>query len=76
DITLSDKDQGSTYAIEVVTQQHDRVDEVFSMNEKIQLQQNSTENEPAKTILSSDASCFGSTGVSKQNEGFILLFIV
>ncbi|KAK2367845.1 zinc finger CCCH domain-containing protein [Trifolium repens] len=68
DITLSDKDQGSTYAIEVVTQQHDRVDEV-SMNEKIQLLQNSTENEPAKTILSSDASCFGSTGVSKQNEG-------
>jgi hypothetical protein len=46
------------------------------MNEKIQLLQNSTENEPAKTILSSDASCFGSTGVSKQNEGFILLFVV
>jgi hypothetical protein len=46
------------------------------MNEKIQLPQNSTENEPAKTILSSDASCFGSTGVSKQNEGFILLFVV
>jgi hypothetical protein len=59
----------------VVTQQHDRVDEV-SMNEKIQLPQNSTENKPAKTILSSDASCFGSTGVSKQNEGFILLFVV
>ncbi|CAJ2648590.1 unnamed protein product [Trifolium pratense] len=69
DITLSDKDQRSTYAIEVITQQHDRVDEVLSMNEKIQLQQNSTENEPAKTVLSSDASCFGSTGVSKQNEG-------
>ncbi|KAI5445352.1 hypothetical protein KIW84_013545 [Lathyrus oleraceus] len=69
DITLSDKDQGSTYATEGITQPHDRVDEVFSINEKIQRMQSSTQDEPAKGILSSGVSCFGSTGVSKQNEG-------
>ncbi|XP_061351967.1 uncharacterized protein LOC133296938 [Gastrolobium bilobum] len=62
DITLSDKDQGSNYAIEALTQQHDRV-EVFNVNE------NSTENDHAEGILSCGASCFGSVGGSKQNEG-------
>ncbi|CAK8532207.1 unnamed protein product [Lathyrus sativus] len=69
DITLSDKDQGSTYAIEGVTLPHDRVDEVFSINEKIQRLQSSTQDEPDKGILSSGVSCSGSTGVSKKNEG-------
>lgn len=55
----------------MVIQKHDRVDEVFSTDEKIQQLQNSTENVPAKDILSSGASCFGSTGVSKQYEGLI-----
>ncbi|XP_058763512.1 uncharacterized protein LOC131636951 isoform X1 [Vicia villosa] len=69
DITLSDKDQGSTYAIEGVTLPHDRVDEVFNINEKIQRLQSSIQDEPAKGILSSGVSCSGSTGVSKKNEG-------
>lgn len=70
DITLSDKDQGSNYATEAITQQHNQ-EEVLSVNQSIQQLQNSTENDPAKDISSSGASCFGSIGVSKQNKGFI-----
>ncbi|TKY73292.1 Zinc finger CCCH domain-containing protein 55 [Spatholobus suberectus] len=69
DITLSDKDQGSNYATEVLTQQHNRDDDVFSMNQNIQQLQNLTENDPAKDISSCSTSYFGSKGVSKQNEG-------
>lgn len=68
DITLSDKDQGSNYATEAISQQYNR-DEMFSLNQSIQQLQNSTENDAAKDISSSGASYFGSIGVSKQNEG-------
>ncbi|KAL3016117.1 hypothetical protein AAZX31_06G194900 [Glycine max] len=69
DITLSDKDLGSNYATEVLTHQHNRDDEVFSVNQNIKKLQNLTENCPAQDISSCSASYFGSMGVSKQNEG-------
>lgn len=69
DITLSEKDQGSNYATEAPTQQHNQDDDVFSVNQNIQQLHNLTENDPAKDISSCSASYFGSTGVSKQNEG-------
>ncbi|KAK7411325.1 hypothetical protein VNO78_02758 [Psophocarpus tetragonolobus] len=69
DITLSDKDQGSNYATEALTQQHNRDDEVFSANQNIHKLQNLTENDPGKDISSCRASHFVSVGASKQNEG-------
>nr|KYP49533.1 Zinc finger CCCH domain-containing protein 55 [Cajanus cajan] len=69
DITLSEKDQGSNYATEAPTQQHNQDDDVFSVNQNIQQLHNLTENDPAKDISSCSASYFGSTGVSKKNEG-------
>ncbi|KAL3024825.1 hypothetical protein AAZX31_04G147000 [Glycine max] len=69
DITLSDKDQGSNYATEVLTHGHNRDDEVFSMNKNIKQLQNLTENDPAKDISSCSASYFGSLGASKQDGG-------
>ncbi|RDX82474.1 Zinc finger CCCH domain-containing protein 55, partial [Mucuna pruriens] len=73
DITLSDKDQGSNYATEALTQQHNRDDKVSSVNQSIQQLQNLTENDPAKDISSCSASYFGSIGVRKQNEGPVIL---
>ncbi|CAJ1975401.1 unnamed protein product [Sphenostylis stenocarpa] len=71
DITLSDKDQGSNYATEGLTQQHnpDDEDEVFSVNQNIRQLQKLSDNDPAKDISSCSASYFGSMGVSKRNEG-------
>ncbi|KAK7281800.1 hypothetical protein RIF29_10083 [Crotalaria pallida] len=73
DITLSDKDEGSNFAIEALTQKQDRVSEVFSTNEIVQQLQNSIENDPAKNIVSSGASCSGSVAVRIQHEGPRLL---
>ncbi|ESW10363.1 hypothetical protein PHAVU_009G202700 [Phaseolus vulgaris] len=69
DITLSDKDQGSNYATEVHTHQHNRDDEAFSVNQNIGKLQTLSENDPARDISSCCPSYFGSMGVSKQNEG-------
>ncbi|XP_027359624.1 uncharacterized protein LOC113868341 isoform X2 [Abrus precatorius] len=67
DITLSDKGQGSNYATEALTQPHNRLDEMFNMNQNIQQLQNSI----AKDVSSCDVSYFGSIRVSKQNEGSV-----
>ncbi|KAL2340657.1 hypothetical protein Fmac_008597 [Flemingia macrophylla] len=73
DITLSDKDQGSNYATEALTQQHYQDDDMFDVNQNIQQLQNLTENDHAKDISSCSVSYFGSMGVSKQNEGSEIL---